>query len=298
MLVWLGGLVLAASIVAPGCGGTSVDRLPYTDGDGDGDGEPDADEVVVPEAGAVTDLTPCDAVTGGGCGEGEICATALVGSGSVATRCGPAAEAGTASPGGPCRFTTEDGTTAIHDCPVGHTCVVASSGGVARCWRLCTDEDPGICTGVYAGVEGVLADGLCTFALGGSAELEGVRLCEPVHDCDPRCNDCPSPYDTCYFTSDELRSGWVCYATIFADVGAGEAGDPCSYVNNCRGGLTCVTVAEGSRECRPYCDSRDETTLDPACPRVACPPGAGSCVPVEDARLRLLRPGLGVCLGE
>jgi len=293
--LWVALGLMACCAALSGC---STDSGYESDGDADGDVAIDSDFDVEPDAEMV--LGECDLLSDEGCPEGETCATVVRSGVETEVGCVPRpADDTVAGAGMPCTFSTDDGALTRHDCPPAHACVVTSALGAPRCLRLCAADDPTPCTGAYADVEGARPDGACAMNLGSAAGLEGVRACMMMHDCDPRCGDCPSRYDVCIPVNDTLRVGFACFAYIPEDTGDGRTGDPCTYRNGCRPGYGCYEVdgSAGGRQCRPACDLDGEGE----CPFSLC--GAhegeeaeGRCTAVPE--LSFVLPGLGLCLNE
>lgn len=185
----------------------------------------------------------------------------------------------------------------MQDCPEGEKCVPYSSMGgnwnANKCVPVLGEQEPGepcwhggagegtdncdetgVCWNVME-VDGEL-HGTCHAFCSGTADdpqcppnstcLISLTLCIP--DCDPILQDC-GPGLACYWAV----SNFLC---IFTTQNI-PAGQPCGYINDCAGGLSCINAdalpeCAGAACCSPFCDLE---LGDAQCESV---PGT-SCVP-------------------
>ncbi len=182
------------------------------------------------------------------CPEGQKCTPYADDGGSWnSTICGPV-DPNPGQPGEPC--TVKDHPNSGFD-----SCAVGS-----MCWNVDKDTLIGTCILLCTGSPDM---GICPEPLSCAVYNEGnLPLCLP--QCDPLAQDC-APEDTCI--ANPTGVGFICVLDASGD--AGQALDPCEYVNACDPGLTCseTTVAsecdpEATGCCTPFCD----LTLPPNCP--------------------------------
>ncbi|NTX01760.1 hypothetical protein [Myxococcus sp. CA040A] len=287
MRAWLAVLTgtLFLALLAPGC--DDDDNKPAPNGEDSGvPGDPDGGGH--PGDGGPSPDFACNVARQEGCGTGQSCHFADLGSGRTGSRCFAAAcdvvqqncaqgqrctyvsagatterrcvEAGASAEGARCTLAPTDGGVEYDTCAAGLFCKDErqDDGGTGFfCRRLChaTTQcgDAGECNTVLR--------------LAGTSELP--LLCGPRSQaCDPFAQGCTAPL-SCYPAS----SGPVC-----AGSGTRGTGETCDFSNQCAPGSACVNTGRGLN-CRPLC--RPSGT--PACT-------AGTCRPLND------NPGVGACI--
>lgn len=155
---------------------------------------------------------------------------------------------GTDKPGDAC--VSEGVTAGIDSCIEGAMCWAVDMNGVGTCVALCSGSDgapvcefPGYC---QISAEGVL------------------NLCYGY--CNPLLQDCPKANEACY-ASDFDRLA----CAPDESNGAGQNGESCDFINQCKAGLTCADAmfvgagcAPGSAGCcTPFCKFPDGACPNP-----------------------------------
>jgi len=153
---------------------------------------------------------------------------------------------------GTCDFEQTCGTS-VCECKAGHLC--AGSGGSYSCMKLCdTEGDGSDCPAQYicGGITCVDKWGVCvkvppcTITDGASACADAGDVCIPLHNC----------------------GSYGCFSS-----GGKNAGESCTYVNDCAAGLVCEG-GQGQATCKPVCDP-----ANPNCSSGTCQAPAGVCDP-------------------
>lgn len=148
-----------------------------------------------------------------------------------------------------------DALSGDDDCGLGMLCWNVNERGQGTCFGMCDGSD----------VECVCAD---PNAKPTWCQECAVGLCIP--GCDPVLQDCGDG-NGCYPVND----GFFC-APDASDT-AGEANDPCEFVNTCDPGLACIDPGAASAACDP----KIAGCCQPFCelPGAACPNPDQECVP-------------------
>jgi hypothetical protein len=189
------------------------------------------------------------------CPDGQKCAPVIPDGGSWSeTRCVPVT--GDGQPGDDC--IAESVVDGLDDCAKGAMCWEVDENGNGECVEQCSGS---------ARTPFCSNKSWCTIAADGA-----LALCLPV--CSPLLQDCDDGY-TCY----PYDPSFVCAPDESGD--AGQANDPCEFINTCDPGLMCGDPAfvgagcpEGSTACcTPFCDLKN-----PA----ACPNPDQQCVAFFD----------------
>jgi len=186
------------------------------------------------------------------CPEGQKCAAYIAGGGSAwdAVKC--VELTGTDEPGDPC--TSEGAVSGVDSCSKGAMCWHLDKAGAGTCVALCTGSP-----------EAPICPPKTTCPISSSGIL---NLCLPT--CDPLLQDCPNPVEGCY----PFNAGLFCAADASGD--AGQANDPCVYINSCDPGLMCADAALVGAGCEPGSTG----CCTPFCkfPDGACPNPDQQCV--------------------
>jgi hypothetical protein len=214
------------------------------DADTDTD-SPDADS-------DVPSVLPCDIVEENHCGDDARCTTYSADGISWHPGCLPFPTTEPAETGARCSFSRDENGLRVHDCAHGSHCMNVRAEGGLRCMRLCSFENAFACQWAYPVEDGIAHTGICARSPLLPRGLVTNYLCHIPDDCDPRCNDCDSQYDTCIFLSGINRSGWTCHAHIPARSGDGQRGDSCQSPWECRSPQVCI-----SDRCQQTCFSEE-----------------------------------------
>jgi hypothetical protein len=134
--------------------------------------------------------------------------------------------------------TAEDPLSGVDDCELG-----------SMCWDVDLDTHVGFCIDFCRGSE---ADPSCDGACESCHVYNSAPLALCVPDCDPIAQDCAEG-QACYPIDDRFA------CSPDAAGSAGGIGEPCEFLNDCRGGSFCagaerVPGCEGTGCCTPYCD--------------------------------------------
>jgi hypothetical protein len=243
-------------------------------------------------------LVACDPFTADSCAKGEKCSVVVVelADEEVVVRfdCVPE-KVGVRGEGVPCRRgVAVPGRTAhtTDDCRQGLFCWRNPGTTFAACQRLC-GPDTVDCERVE----------YCNFV----NEAPPFGTCATATGCDPVFNSgCPMG-QSCYSLSntvgDRVSS---CFPFVAEDGGTGAPGEPCTFINNCRGGAQCLPeyFPDGGLgdvfECRDLCvpalDGGVPMDAGAGSPGPGCdPPGRCVAIPLEDGREYLTPSPVGGC---
>ena len=171
-----------------------------------------------------------------------------------------------------------DAESGDDDCDLGLICWNTDDQGHGRCIGLldCPDINQTNCTCADPNTSVIICQDCA------------VGLCLP--DCDPLIQDCQGG-DLCLPNPNGER--FLCVLDASGD--AGQANDPCEFVNACDPGLTCIDTATASSVCMPGSTG----CCQPFCkfPNTPCPNPDQKCIqwfgPMQD-----IPPGmedLGIC---
>ena len=174
--------------------------------------------------------------------------------------------------GEPCTM-MGDGWSGLDDCDVGMLCWDVNERGQGTCIGLC-DGDINIAC--------VCADPAATPTW---CQDCAVGLCIP--GCDPLLQDCAEGL-ACY----PINNGFNC--TPDASGGAGQANEPCEFVNVCAEGLACLDAVLASAACDPMLTG----CCQPFCefPGAPCPNPDQECVQwFQDGQAPMGQENIGIC---
>lgn len=187
------------------------------------------------------------------CPDGFKCNPSGVGSDSVFTgspQCVPLVR-GARPAGEPCTV-FDDPLDGTDDCDAGVVCLFPDADGEGQCHALCAVSDDG-----PACAEPLTCSGhLCQSCFWG--------YCDAV--CDPRVLTACEPGDLCINATSHW---WTCIADASGD--AGQAGDPCQFIDQCDPGHLCTNAdqvigcADATGCCAPVCSTDQANT----CPGAA-----------------------------
>jgi len=190
------------------------------------------------------------------CPVGQKCAAVITDGGGAWNDTQCVEVIGTDKPGDPC--TMEDVASGVDSCIKGAMCWEVDMEGIGYCLAQCTGSwEAPVCEN----------NTNCTISGGGE-----LILCIPT--CDPLLQDCPGPVNVCY----PINDGFACAPDASGD--AGQANDPCEFINVCDEGLMCADAALVGMGCAPGSTG----CCTPFCnfPNGACPNRDQQCVQYFD----------------